>query len=334
MLFKAKVFTSKLKPFLFGLLATLLIVACQNNAVRQPTNSQPADCRTVQHAFGETCIPTNPQRIVVTNQIAFEVVLALDLKPIAAAEPNLVGSRFRHLARKADNVVSIGKENQLSLEKILQLNPDLILGSSYNLEKNYKQFSQIAPTVALDFYSHDAWKATLERVGEILNRSQQVQQQLENYQKQVEKLQAAMGEQLDKIKVSVVRFYADERIEFRDSFSFPGSVLEDVGLPRPDVQYKTNSDSTSQKVSTERLDLLDGDAIFVAIDAGAKESFSKFSQDPLWQKLEAVQGDRVFTVDSGYWIFGNVLAANAILDDLEKYLVDSTSVPPTPRNSA
>ena len=188
--------------------------------------------------------------------------------------------------------MSLGKHSQLSLERILQLNPDLILGSASILEKNYKQFSQIAPTVGLDFYNHDAWKATLQRVGEILNRNQQAQQQLENYQNRVEKLQRAIGERLDKTKVSVVRFYADGKLEFRDSSSFPGSVLEDIGLPRPAVQQKgNNSDVTYQSVSAERLDLLDGDVIFIALDAGANEPFTTFQQDPLWQKLEAVQSD-------------------------------------------
>jgi len=34
-----------------------------------------------------------------------------------------------------------------------------------------------------------------------------------------------------------------------------------------------------------------------------------------------VKNQRVYAVDSGYWIFGNILSANAILDDLFKYLV-------------
>jgi iron complex transport system substrate-binding protein len=155
----------------------------------------------------------------------------------------------------------------------------------------------------------------------MLNRSQQARQQLENYQDRVEKLRRAIGDRLEKTEVSVVRFYADGRLEFRDSSSFPGSVLKDVGLPRPAVQYEGNSGFT-QSVSAERLDLLDGDVMFVALDAGAQEAFARFQKDPLWQKLEAVQNNQVFTVDSGYWIFGNVLAANAILDDLFKYLVE------------
>jgi len=270
--------------------------------------------------MGQTCVPANPERIVTTDEIALEVVLALGLEPIATGEPNMVSSRSRHLAGKLDNVVSLGKQNQLSVERILQLNPDFILG--FAQMNNYEQFSQIAPTVAINYYSdHDAWKSYLQRVGEMLNRSQQVQQQLENYQDRVEKLQRAMGDRLEKTEVSVVRFYADGRLEFRDSFSFPGSVLNDIGLPRPAVQYKANSGFTSQSVSSERLDLLDADVMFVALDAGAEEAFAEFQKDPLWQKLEAVQNNQVFTVDSGYWIFGNVLAANAILDDLFEYLV-------------
>ncbi|MGF1482159.1 MAG: AMIN domain-containing protein [Cyanophyceae cyanobacterium] len=139
------------------------------------------------------------------------------------------------------------------------------------------------------------------------------------------------GDRLHETKVSVVRFYADGHLEFRDSSSFPGSVLEDVGLPRPEVQQQGNNlDVTYQSVSLERLDLLDGDVIFVALDAGANEPFTKFRQDPLWQKLEAVQNESALTVDSGYWIFGNVLAANAILDDLEKYLLNSTHTSRSP----
>jgi iron complex transport system substrate-binding protein len=246
--------------------------------------------------------------------------LALGLKPIAAGEPNMVSSRSRHLAGKVDDVVSLGKQNQLSLERILQLNPDFILGFAQMY--NYEQFSQIAPTVAISYNDHDAWKASLQNVGEILNRSQQARQQLENYQDRVEKLRRAMGDRLDKTEVSVVRFYADGTLEFRDSSSFPGSVLKDVGLPRPTGQYEANSGFTNQSVSAERLDLLDGDVMFVALDAGAEEAFTEFQQSPLWQKLEAVQNNQVFTVDSGYWIFGNILAANAILNDLFKYLVE------------
>lgn len=315
-----------LSRFILGVFAAIFIAACGINTQQQSSTSRqpsPSECQNIQHQLGEACIPTSPQRIIVTSEIILDTVLVLGLKPIAAAEPALVGSRSRHLAGKIDELVSLGNENQPSLEKILQLNPDLILGFNWSFEHNYEQFSQIAPTLPLGSYSHDGWNTSLQRLGEILNRSQQAQQQLDNYQARVEKLKTALGERLNNIEVSVVRFSASGVISlYLHGSSFPGSVLEDVGLPRPKVQQENiNSDAVSQRISLERLDLLDGDIIFAVVDPGANEAFTKFQQEPLLQKLKAVQSDRVYIVDSGYWYTGNVLAANAILDDLFKYLV-------------
>lgn len=59
-----------------------------------------------------------------------------------------------------------------------------------------------------------------------------------------------------------------------------------------------------------------------ALDPGSEETFERFRENPLWQRLGAVKNDRVYTVPSGYWIFGNVLAAGTILDELFEYLVE------------
>lgn len=270
--------------------------------------------------MGETCVPVNPQRIIAVNENVLEAVLALGMKPIAAGEPNLLGSRARHLARRLEGIASIGKESQLNLERMVLLNPDLILGFTITPE-NYKLFSQIAPTVNLE-YDQVSWKEALLRFGEILGKSQQAEQLLAQYKERVDKFRVAMGKRLKKTEVSVVRFYAGyQTSEFRTRFSFPGSILEDVGLPRSAAQRRaTRHNEPYVQVSLERIDLLDGDVIFAALDPGSESSFERFQTSPLWQTLRAVKNNQVYTVDSGYWIFGNILAANAILDDLFKYL--------------
>jgi iron complex transport system substrate-binding protein len=62
--------------------------------------------------------------------------------------------------------------------------------------------------------------------------------------------------------------------------------------------------------------------MFVTLDPNAEENFNKYRHTVLWQQLNVVRNNQVYTVDSGYWIFGNILAANAILDDLSKYLIN------------
>jgi iron complex transport system substrate-binding protein len=256
-------------------------------------------------------------------------LLALDLKPIATAQPNIAGSIIPKLGKKAEGIVSIGTVSQPNIEKIVQLNPDLILGFSLSVEQ-YKLFSQIAPTVTLDYIKQNDWKDDFSRIAKITDKSEQAQKLLEQYQQRVQELRTFINHNLKEKTVSVSRFYAGNQVpEFRTKYSFPGSLITEVGIPLPEMQNKltTNENQPLVSVSLERLELLDADFLFVALDPGSEDNFQKYQTSQLWQKLNVVKNNRVYTVDSGHWIFGNILSANAILDDLFKYLTHSAVLP-------
>lgn len=305
------------RSLLIPLFCLVLCICIGCNSSSQ--TKQTGDCKTVEHALGQSCIPQTPQRVVVVDEIALDAVLALDVQPIAAAEPSLVGSRARHLTNALEGVTSIGRESEPNLERLVELNPDLILGFN-SAQTHYRSLSQIAPTVALN-YEHTNWKADLQTIGDMLGKGDRAQQQLANYQKRVAEFQAAMGDKLESTEVSVVRFMAAaQNTHYRTVESFPGSVLQDVGLSRPIAQQQP-TDQPYGDVSLERMDLVDGDVIFAMLDPRSEESFQQFQNHPLWQTLNAVKTNQVYQVDSGYWSFGNLLAANAILDDLFRYLL-------------
>lgn len=120
----------------------------------------------------------------------------------------------------------------------------------------------------------------------------------------------------------MVRFYAGGRAEFRTGGSFPVSVLRDVGLDIPEAQTVPEEDDEGfVVVSEERIGLLEGDVIFVAPDPGSEGTQESYRDSPLWDRLRAVREGQVYEVDGSYWIFGSILSANVVLDDLEKYLV-------------
>ena len=62
---------------------------------------------------------------------------------------------------------------------------------------------------------------------------------------------------------------------------------------------------------------------FLVLGQDGKKSFEKFQQKPLWQKLKAVRSVKVYLVEGEAWVGANPLAAHAILDDIEKYLLSS-----------
>ena len=67
----------KFKHFLIGLIATVLVVACQNNTVRQSTNSQLANCRTVQQVMNKVCVLELPQRLIALDNPTLADALTL-----------------------------------------------------------------------------------------------------------------------------------------------------------------------------------------------------------------------------------------------------------------
>ncbi|MTJ50259.1 iron-siderophore ABC transporter substrate-binding protein [Dolichospermum sp. UHCC 0259] len=313
-------------------ISLLIVTACYSGFYQKPEeikvkpSALGAECRLVKHELGESCVPIQPKRVIVTEQLALEVVLALGIKPIAAPESTFVANKANFLGNKIAGINYIGKENQLNIEAIVKLHPDLIV-SLYGINpETYKLFSQIAPTVKVK-YSQSGWKDSLQQMGDILNKSDIAKKLLTQYQEKLTNLRFLLGDKVNKIKVSVSRFHGQIQLpEFRSQYSFPGSILAELGISMPVYQRQLikSPDDNLIILSLERIDLLDADILFVAVDPGAKELFHKYQNSQLWQTLNVVKNQQVYNVDSSYWIFGNILSANAIIDDLFKYLTYQT----------
>ncbi|WP_187289602.1 hypothetical protein [Trichormus azollae] len=116
-----------------------------------------------------------------------------------------------------------------------------------------------------------------------------------------------------------MRFYTSIQFtQFLHELSFPVGLLGELNLSIPLAQRQVSSGAkvSYNNVSLERVNLLEVDAMFIALDPGLEEHFKKYKSSPLWQTLNVVKNNRVYTVDSGYSIFGNILSANAVLNDL------------------
>lgn len=261
------------------------------------------------------------------DQESLEILVALGLNPIATTTPNLVADKMSILRDKVPAIVDLGKEGQPNLEKIVQLKPDLIMGI-YLTPQLYSLLSQIAPTLPVQF-SQTGWKDILRQVAKNIDRSQEAEKLLTDYQQRIETLRSRFAQQFGHLKVCVMRFYTNVQFtQFLNDRSFQVSVMEELkALSIPDFQRQQqqppHSDWGYVMVSLENIDWLEADAMFVAVDPRAEKSFQQYTSSPLWQTLNVVKQGRVHTVDSGYWVFGNILSANAILDDLSKFLINA-----------
>ncbi|MEB3359635.1 MAG: iron-siderophore ABC transporter substrate-binding protein [Synechococcales bacterium] len=328
---------SSIRPIIrhvaLGIAAWLLIVSCGTHATRSddPAIASSAACQMIQHAMGETCVPLNPERIVTIDPFSLENVLALGLQPAGyAIAPDWLEKRD-YLRDRLSDINYAGDHNQPSLERILALKPDLIMGLELESEAVYQQLAQIAPTVLFPFETSGQWKEILMQNAEALDKVDAANELLADYAARLDDFKAQLEMKdfssdesaADPLEVSIIRIYPDT-VSVYSNDTFVGTIIEDAGLTRP----ATQTEEFRLNLSKESLHLADADVMFVwSNETGTNQQqvqteIDQLSADPLWKNLDAVQNNQVYQVPS-YWIGSSILTAHAVIDDLFNYLLET-----------
>ncbi|MFB6525700.1 ABC transporter substrate-binding protein [Streptomyces sp. NPDC056399] len=272
--------------------------------------------RTLTHALGKTELPAAPKRVVVLDVGEFDNVVSLGVKPVGYAPAEGDDGIPAYLQKDAGTPKSVGTINNLNLEAIANLQPDLILGSQLRAADKYDELSKIAPTV-FSIRPGFTWKENYLLNAAALDRTAEAKAKLAAYETKAEQLGEDIGP--DKPTVSMVR-YLPGKIRLYAKASFIGTILQDTGLPRPENQ---RIDELAAEISPEKIDEADGDWIFTGVYGEAKATKKDTAQaNPLWKNLKAVKAGQAEDVPDETWYLGlGVTAANMVLDDLRGYLV-------------
>ncbi|WP_217640595.1 ABC transporter substrate-binding protein [Blastococcus tunisiensis] len=280
--------------------------------------------------MGTTDVPCAPERVVTLGQGQTDSVLALGVTPVGAVKP-WTDDWYDYLPDEIEQVEIIGTELEPDLEAIAALQPDVILGSKLRHEALYPQLSQIAPTVFSETIGV-SWKDNVSLWADALCRQEEGQEALDAYEQRADEIEARLEEagKAD-TEVSLVRFMPDQvRIYLT---GFPGSVLRDAGLNRPQDQQVDNWDESPQliEISEERIPEMDGDVILVMVSDkwyaqtgghDVDETMERWTSTDLWQGLSAVQAGNVHEINESHWnLGGGILAATTALDSIEDLLL-------------
>ncbi|WP_309054934.1 iron-siderophore ABC transporter substrate-binding protein [Streptomyces sp.] len=272
--------------------------------------------RTLTHAMGKTELKTAPKRVVVLDVGELDNVVSLGFQPVGYAPSEGDDGIPGYLKKDAGAPKSVGTINNLNLEAIANLQPDLILGSQLRAADKYDELSKIAPTV-FSIRPGFTWKENYLLNAAALDRTAEAKSALAAYETKAKKLGTDIGP--NKPTVSMVR-YLPGKIRLYAKASFIGTILEDAGLPRPKNQQ---IDELAAEISPEKIDEADADWIFTGVYGDPKATKRDAAQaNPLWKNLKAVKAGQAKDVPDETWYLGlGVTAANSVLDDLRADLV-------------
>jgi iron complex transport system substrate-binding protein len=308
---------------LFSIIALFLLAACggtEEKTTEKKETEKPKEetSYTVEHSMGSTTIKGTPERVVILTNEGTEALLAMGVTPVGAVQSFTGDPWYDHIANQLKDTQVVGVESEVNVEAIAALKPDLIIGNKMRQEKIYDQLNAIAPTVFAETLRGD-WKVNFELYAKALNKETEGKEVLDKYEARIADLKEQLGDKLA-MQVSMVRFMAGEvRIYHKDTFS--GVILGDLGFARPESQNV--DDFAERNVTKERIPAMEGDILFYFTyetgDGKGSELEKEWIADQLFKNLEVAKKEEVHKVSDTTWnTAGGVLAANLMLDDIEK----------------
>ncbi|MDR2256089.1 MAG: iron-siderophore ABC transporter substrate-binding protein [Arthrobacter sp.] len=271
--------------------------------------------RTVKHANGTTEIKAKPQRVVVLDTGELDDVLALGITPVGMVTTEGANPVPSYLADKVKDVKSVGTIQEINVEAVAELKPDLIVGSQLRADKLYDQLSDVAPTV-FSIRPGFPWKENFLLVADALGEETKATEQLNEYADAVKELKEGVQ---GNPTISLVRFLP-EKLRLYGNLSLIGVILKDAGLARPGNQ---NIDELAAEISPENISEAAADVIFYS-SYGSPEATGETAviNGAGWKSLEAVKAGKAYRVDDDVWFLGlGPLGAKQIVADLKAKLI-------------
>jgi iron complex transport system substrate-binding protein len=255
---------------------------------------------TIEHAFGETVIETEPQRIVSVGYGEHDGLLAIGVVPIAVRD--WYGDQpFATWPWAQDELGDATPEvlpsTELNFEQIAALDPDLIIGISSGMtDTDYATLSAIAPTVARPEGSPDygtPWDVALEVAGRATGRSDEAAEVIADT-RQLFADTAAAHPEFDQATATVTFFFEGQPGTYASS-DVRSQALTELGFVVPEEIDELAGDAFFASISSEDLSPIDTDVV-VWIGDGA-ESFENIRDLPTRASTRAFQEGREVVAD-------------------------------------
>ncbi|MEB4783220.1 ABC transporter substrate-binding protein [Paenibacillus polymyxa] len=311
----------------FAVFLMVVLAACGNAPSSNQTNdksgtdalngqSKSVATREYVDATGKKIsIPANPQRVVTTQYL--DAMLALGVKPVGAASHVLEGD---YLKGKIDGIADIG--NPTNVEKVLELQPDLIIATEDTSPEAREQLEKIAPTVAVSFGDGDVFKQ-LRDVAAVLGKDKEADQWIASFDKKAEEGRKKMAGKFKKDEtITIYMTYGKDVLRVYGARNVGHVIYRSLELNPPEyIRQKLAKDPkynfVYDSISMEKLPELSGDRIIMLVyDEATKDGMLKeIEQSALWRNLPAVKNHKVYFIKADPWFTYSPLAIDQSLDE-------------------
>ncbi len=280
---------------------------------------------TITYLDKQYQVPVAPRKILFMSAFeSMEDAVVLGIEPYASSAigdedepfPGFYGAVMQ-------NTIPLMGTTEESFEYLLQLNPDLIIGTDMETPAVHEQLSKIAPTIPVSHFGPD-WQANLELLAELTGKQEEAREVIARYEQDRDKArQLVKGLDAD-TEVLAIRVRGEQMMVYPESVFLNDVLYEQLGFKIPELVKQTKQ---QEVLSLEGLSVANPDYIILQYDVyengGSERALEELQKSKVWQGLDAVRNDRLFInavdplISGGGTANGKILITQAVLDKFQ-----------------
>lgn len=230
---------------------------------------------TVEHMFGTTVVPAEPQRVVVAGLNETDYLLSLGIAPVGVHEwwgeyPYTVGPWAEPVRVELGAQPDVLQGFDVNVEWVASLDPDLIVVTYHDIDQAmYDQLSKIAPVVAhptgpgVDIWAAP-WRVQYRLIADAVGRRDRAEEVIAEVDATIEQIKAdhplLAGASFD-----TGYLMDDGGIGTYSSGDLANQMLAELGMHVPD-ELNAIADGVYIEIAAEQFELLDTLDTFIWLD--------------------------------------------------------------------
>ena len=259
----------------------------------QPSGSSCMPITITQSDGKQAMLPCKPERIIVTNTDAAEMLIAL------GAADTIVGvvestKNVSYIMDRIPRAVSIGDWQTPNIERMLSLRPDVVISYASSRPKNLDQINAANISIIyLDCYRLPKLASDARAVGTLTGHEQEA----EEYAQMIENTTSTIMQRVTAVPTAQLpTVYFEGYSDFTAAGT--GSGSDDMLMMAGGKNIASGLSSSSPKVSAEWVVSQNPDYIMKVMSARETRPFSQIVQVMKtrtgWNTMKAVEQDRIY----------------------------------------
>lgn len=304
-----------------GFLALLVIimsvmVGCTNGNQEHADDNKNAFLQFQDSTGKKVKLPKKPERIIVLNTEMQNLVYQIDGKHVVGIS---TAAGFP-IPKEAKSVSTVGQIQNVNVEKILSLNPDLVIGNVF-FHANLKDTlaANHIPLALFSIETYNDLQSAATILGKITDKEKQTQAAFEQTKKRMDKIIAKLPSQ--KTKFATITFMPDS-VTVQQSGAISVDIAQMLKLENVASKLPSGPMPGSAPYSLEKLVELDPDVLFLIVhgtqELGNQMLKKNIESNPSWGTLRAVKEKRVYFLPSTLFVNSPGLQIDQSLEYMAK----------------